>query len=98
MDKSKFYIIGDVEKDWSDASATVMYMDWQANRIRQLEEALRQERDRFQPNGWSKAFTEMFESSITSAVNDGLVKIESACVTALDKFCGQMDSSAYDKQ
>lgn len=74
------------------------YMDWQANRIRQLEEALRQERDRFQPNGWSKAFTEMFESRITSAVNDGLAKIESACVTALDKFCGQMDSSAYDKQ
>ena len=74
------------------------YMDWQANRIGQLEEALRQERDRFQPNGWSKAFTEMFESSITSAVNDGLAKIETACVTALDKFCRQMDSSAYDSQ
>lgn len=74
------------------------YMDWQANRIRQLEEALRQERDRFQPNGWSKAFTEMFESSITSAVNDGLAKIETACITALDKFCRQMDPSAYDKQ
>lgn len=33
------------------------YMDWQANRIKQLEKALRQERDRFEPNGWSKAFT-----------------------------------------
>lgn len=74
------------------------YMDWQANRIRQLEEELRQERDRVQPNGWSKAFTEMFESSITSAVNDGLAKIETACVNALDKFCRQMDPSAYDKQ
>ena len=74
------------------------YMDWQANRIKQLEEALRQERDRFQPNGWSKAFTEMFETSITSAVNDGLAKIETACVTALDKFCRQMDPSAYDGQ
>jgi DNA-binding protein YbaB len=74
------------------------YMDWQANRIKQLEEALRQERDRFQPSGWSKAFTEMFESSITSAVNDGLAKIETACVSALDKFCRQMDPSAYDGQ
>lgn len=74
------------------------YMDWQANRIRQLEEELRQERDRVQPNGWSKAFAEMFESSITSAVNDGLAKIETACINALDKFCRQMDPSAYDKQ
>lgn len=74
------------------------YMDWQANRIKQLEEALRQERDRFQPNGWSKAFTEMFETSVKSAVNDSLAKIETACVTALDKFCRQMDPSAYDGQ
>lgn len=74
------------------------YMDWQANRIKQLEEALRQERDRFQPNGWSKAFTEMFETSVKSAVNDSLAKIETACVTALDQFCRQMDTSAYDGQ
>lgn len=74
------------------------YMDWQANRIKQLEEALRQERDRFQPNGWSKAFTEMFETSVKSAVNDSLAKIETACVSALDKFCRQMDPSAYDGQ
>lgn len=74
------------------------YMDWQANRIKQLEEALRQERDRFQPNGWAEAFTEMFETSIKSAVNDSLDKIETACVTALDKFCQQMDPSAYDGQ
>lgn len=74
------------------------YMDWQANRIKQLEEALRLERDRFEPNGWSKAFTEMFETSIKSAVNDSLAKIETACVTALDKFCQQMDPTAYDGQ
>ncbi|MBR2305640.1 MAG: hypothetical protein IKA48_00260 [Fibrobacter sp.] len=74
------------------------YMDWQENRIKQLEEALRLERDRFEPNGWSKAFTEMFETSIKSAVDASLDKIETACVTALDKFCQQMDSSAYDEQ
>ena len=74
------------------------YMDWQANRIKQLEETLRLERDRFEPNGWSKAFVEMFETSIKSAVNDSLSKIETTCVTALDKFCQQMDSSAYDEQ
>ena len=74
------------------------YMDWQASRIKQLEEALRLERDRFEPNGWSKAFTEMFETGIKSVVNDSLSKIETACVTALDKFCQQMDTSAYDEQ
>lgn len=74
------------------------YMDWQANRIKQLEEALRRERDRFKPNGWPKAFTEMFDTDIKSVVNDGLTKIETACATALDKFCRQMDSSAYDEQ
>lgn len=74
------------------------YIDWQANRIKQLEKALRQERDRFEPNGWSKAFTEMFETSIKSALNDSLAKIETTCITALDKFCQQMDSSAYDEQ
>lgn len=74
------------------------YMDWQANRIKQLEKALRQERDRFQPNGWSEAFTEMFETSVKSAVNDSLTKIETACVSALDKFCRQLDPSAFDGQ
>ena len=43
-------------------------------------------------------FAEMFETNIKSAVNESLAKIETACVTALDKFCQQMDSSAYDKQ
>lgn len=43
-------------------------------------------------------FTEMFETRIKSAVNDSLAKIETTCVTALDNFCQQMDSSAYDKQ
>lgn len=38
------------------------------------------------------------QNNITSTVNDGLAKIETACVTALDKFCRQMDSSAYDEQ
>lgn len=38
-----------------------------------------------------QAFTKMFETSIKSAVNDSLAKIETACVTALDKFCQQMD-------
>lgn len=45
-----------------------------------------------------QAFTEMFETSIKSAVNDSLSKIETVCVTALDKFCQQVDSSAYDEQ
>ena len=45
-----------------------------------------------------QVFTEMFESSIKSVVNDSLSKIETACVTALDGFCQQMDSSAYDEQ
>ena len=45
-----------------------------------------------------QAFTEMFETSIKSAVNESLSKIETACVTALDNFCRQMDSSAYDEQ
>jgi len=40
--------------------------------------------------------TEMFDTGIKSAVNDSLAKIETACVTALDKFCRQMDPSAYD--
>lgn len=74
------------------------YMDWQANRIKQLEEALRLERDRFEPNGWSKAFTEMYETSIKSTVDESLVKIETACVTALDKFCQHIDSTAHDEQ
>lgn len=43
-------------------------------------------------------FTEMFETSVKSAVNDSLAKIETTCVTALDKFCQQMDSTAYDEQ
>lgn len=43
-------------------------------------------------------FTEMFESSVKTAVNESLAKIETTCVTALDNFCQQMDSSAYDKQ
>lgn len=51
------------------------------------------DKDRFK-----QAFTEMFETSIKSAVNDSLANIETACVTALDKFCQQMDSSAYDEQ
>ena len=42
-----------------------------------------------------QVFTEMFETSIKSAVNDGLDKIETTCITALDNFCQQMDSSAY---
>lgn len=42
-------------------------------------------------------FTEMFETSIKSAVNDSLAKIETTCVTALDKFCQQMDSTVYDE-
>ena len=46
----------------------------------------------------NKLFTEMFESSIKSVVDDSLAKIETTCVTALDKFCQQMDSSAYDEQ
>jgi DNA-binding protein YbaB len=46
----------------------------------------------------NKLFTKMFESSIKSAVNDSLAKIETTCVTALDKFCHQMDPSAYDEQ
>jgi len=45
-----------------------------------------------------QAFTEMFETSIKLAINDSLAKIETACVTALDKFCQQMDSSVYDKE
>ncbi len=45
-----------------------------------------------------QAFTEMFETSIKSVVNESLSTIETACVTALDKFCQQMDSSAYDEQ
>ena len=40
-----------------------------------------------------QVFTEIFESNIKSAVNDSLAKIETACVTALDMFCQQMDSS-----
>lgn len=73
------------------------YIDWQANRIKQLEEALKHESVRFQPNKWSKMFTEMFETNIKSAVNDSLAKIETTCVTALDMFCQQMDSTAYDE-
>jgi hypothetical protein len=46
----------------------------------------------------NKLFTKMFESSIKSVVDDSLSKIETTCVTALDKFCQQMDSSAYDKR
>lgn len=45
----------------------------------------------------NKMFTEMFETSIKSVVDDSLAKIETTCITALDKFCQQMDSSAYDK-
>lgn len=44
-----------------------------------------------------QAFTEMFESNIKSAVNDSLDKIETACVTALEMFCEQMDSSSSDE-
>ena len=43
-------------------------------------------------------FAEMFETIIKSAVNESLAKIKTACVTALDKFCQQMDSSAYNEQ
>jgi hypothetical protein len=43
-------------------------------------------------------FAEMFETIIKSAVNESLAKIETACVTALDKFCQQMDSSAYNER
>ena len=43
------------------------------------------------------AFTKMFETSIKSAVNESLAKIETACVTALDKFCQQIDPSSYDE-
>lgn len=49
------------------------------------------------PNVWPDAFSEMFETSIKSAVNDSLDKIEAACVTALDKFCQQIDSSTCDE-
>ena len=45
-----------------------------------------------------QAFTEMFESNIKSAVNDSLDKIETACVTALDKFCQQMDTATRVEQ
>jgi hypothetical protein len=44
------------------------------------------------------AFTKMFETSIKSVVNESLAKIETACVTALDKFCQQIDPSSYDEQ
>ena len=44
-----------------------------------------------------QTFTEIFETSIKSVVNDSLDKIETACITALDKFCQQMDSTAYDE-
>lgn len=43
-------------------------------------------------------FTEMFEASVKTAVNESLAKIETTCVTALDNFCQQMDSTAYDEQ
>lgn len=72
------------------------YIDWQENRIKQLEEELKLERDRFEPNELSKTFTEMFETNIKSVVNDSLEKIETTCVTALDKFCQQMDPTAYN--
>lgn len=45
-----------------------------------------------------QAFTELYETSIKSTVDESLAKIETAWVTALDKFCQQMDSSAYDEQ
>lgn len=45
-----------------------------------------------------QVFTEMFETSIKSAVNESLAKIETECVTALDKFCQQIDPSSYDEQ
>lgn len=44
-----------------------------------------------------QTFTEIFETGIKSVVNDSLDKIETACITALDKFCQQMDSTAYDE-
>lgn len=43
-------------------------------------------------------FAEMFETIIKSAVNESLAKIETACVTALDEFCQQIDPSSYDEQ
>lgn len=39
----------------------------------------------------------MFESNIKSVVNDSFDKIETACVTALEMFCEQMDSSSTDE-
>lgn len=38
-----------------------------------------------------QAFTELYETSIKSTVDESLAKIETAWVTALDKFCQQMD-------
>ena len=37
-----------------------------------------------------RAFTELYETSIKSTVDESLAKIETAWVTALDKFCQQM--------
>ena len=49
-------------------------------------------------DGVKQLFTEMFETSVKTAVDESLAKIETTCVTALDNFCQQIDSTAYDKQ
>lgn len=43
-------------------------------------------------------FVEMFETSIKTVIDDSLDKIETACVTTLDKFCQQMDTATRVEQ
>lgn len=43
-------------------------------------------------------FTETFETDIKTVINDSLDKIETACVTALDKFCQQIDTTMCNEQ
>ena len=78
-------------------SADCIDRNLKLNQLQMYREFLAIKRER-QNDRVKQMFVEMFETSIKTVIDDSLDKIETVCVTALDKFCQQMDTATRVEQ